>query len=357
MEACDDRSVPPRRRRALVTGANTGIGRAIAEGLAQAGAEVLAAGRSACDETVAAITVQAAGAGRPARLRRPDGGAGHVRRSRSTSSSTTPASSAATTPSTSPRPTGTTSSTSTSRRCSSSARPSREGRCARGGGRIVNIASLLSFQGGIRVPSYTASKHGVAGLTKLLANEWAAKGINVNAIAPGYIATNNTTALREDPERSAEILARIPAGRWGEADDIAGAAVYLPRPPQLRPRRGPERRRRLACPIGRASPQRPAAAGRRHRPSRPRRLLPRFRRALRRRGDGGRGRRLGHRRRQPQAPGPARPAEAAGLRLHRGRTRARGRDAEVVEVVQDVLVAPEDPDAVLARWPIPRCGS
>jgi NAD(P)-dependent dehydrogenase (short-subunit alcohol dehydrogenase family) len=98
---------------------------------------------------------------------------------------------------------------------------------ARGSGKVVNIASLLSFQGGIRVPSYTASKHGVAGLTKLLANEWAARGINVNAVAPGYIATNNTTALREDEKRSAEILARIPAGRWGDPEDIAGAAVYL----------------------------------------------------------------------------------------------------------------------------------
>lgn len=94
-------------------------------------------------------------------------------------------------------------------------------------GKIVNTASLLSFQGGIRVPSYTASKHGVAGITKLMANEWAAKGINVNAIAPGYIATNNTAALRADPVRSAEILGRIPAGRWGDAADIAGAACFL----------------------------------------------------------------------------------------------------------------------------------
>ncbi|KQS88226.1 MULTISPECIES: 2-dehydro-3-deoxy-D-gluconate 5-dehydrogenase KduD [unclassified Rhizobium] len=94
-------------------------------------------------------------------------------------------------------------------------------------GRIVNIASLLSFQGGIRVPSYTASKHGVLGITRLLANEWAAKGINVNAIAPGYIETNNTEALRNDPDRSKSILERIPAGRWGVADDIGDAAVFL----------------------------------------------------------------------------------------------------------------------------------
>ena len=99
---------------------------------------------------------------------------------------------------------------------------------ARGtGGRIVNIASLLSFQGGIRVPAYTASKHGVAGLTKLLANEWSAHDINVNAVAPGYIATNNTAALRDDPERAAEILGRIPAGRWGDPADIAGAVAFL----------------------------------------------------------------------------------------------------------------------------------
>ena len=98
------------------------------------------------------------------------------------------------------------------------------------GGAIVNIASLLAFQGGIRIPSYTAAKHGVAGLTKLLANEWAARGINVNAIAPGYIETNNTEALRADPDRSKAILDRIPAGRWGEPSDIAGAAVFLASP-------------------------------------------------------------------------------------------------------------------------------
>jgi 2-deoxy-D-gluconate 3-dehydrogenase len=95
------------------------------------------------------------------------------------------------------------------------------------GGKIINIASLLSFQGGVRVPSYTASKSGLAGLTRLLACEWASKGINVNAIAPGYCVTNNTEALREDPKRSGEILARIPAGRWGEPKDLGGAAVFL----------------------------------------------------------------------------------------------------------------------------------
>lgn len=95
------------------------------------------------------------------------------------------------------------------------------------GGKIINIASMLSYQGGIRVPSYTASKSGVAGITKLMANEWAAKNINVNAIAPGYMATNNTQQLRQDENRSAEILGRIPAGRWGKPSDLGGAAVFL----------------------------------------------------------------------------------------------------------------------------------
>ena len=98
---------------------------------------------------------------------------------------------------------------------------------AKGRGKIVNIASMLSFQGGIRVPSYTASKSGVAGLTKLLANEWAGKGINVNAIAPGYIATNNTAALQADQVRNRQIIERIPAGRWGQPSDLAGAVVFL----------------------------------------------------------------------------------------------------------------------------------
>lgn len=98
---------------------------------------------------------------------------------------------------------------------------------AKGRGKIINIASMLSFQGGVRVPSYTASKSGIGGLTKLLANEWAAKGVNVNAIAPGYIATNNTAALQADETRNRQILERIPAGRWGDASDLGGAAVFL----------------------------------------------------------------------------------------------------------------------------------
>jgi 2-deoxy-D-gluconate 3-dehydrogenase len=96
-----------------------------------------------------------------------------------------------------------------------------------GKGKIINIASMLSFQGGIRVPSYTASKSGIKGITMLMANEWAKYNINVNAIAPGYMATDNTANLRADENRSNEILARIPAGRWGTPDDVAGAAVFL----------------------------------------------------------------------------------------------------------------------------------
>ena len=101
------------------------------------------------------------------------------------------------------------------------------GMLERGRGKIVNIASLLSFQGGITVPAYAASKGAVAQLTKALSNEWAGKGVNVNAIAPGYIRTDNTAALQADATRNRQILERIPAGRWGEPDDIAGAAVFL----------------------------------------------------------------------------------------------------------------------------------
>ncbi|WOI39109.1 2-dehydro-3-deoxy-D-gluconate 5-dehydrogenase KduD [Alteromonas sp. CI.11.F.A3] len=96
-----------------------------------------------------------------------------------------------------------------------------------GGGKIINIASMLSFSGGVTVPAYTASKHAIAGLTKALANEWGASNIQVNAIAPGYIKTDNTQALQDDAKRSAEILSRIPAGRWGEVDDLSGATVFL----------------------------------------------------------------------------------------------------------------------------------
>ena len=99
-----------------------------------------------------------------------------------------------------------------------------------GRGKVINIASMLSFQGGIRVASYTASKSAIAGITRLLANEWASKGVNVNAIAPGYFATSNTTALRADENRNRDILARIPAARWGQPEDLGGAAVFLAAP-------------------------------------------------------------------------------------------------------------------------------
>ncbi|MGV1108388.1 2-dehydro-3-deoxy-D-gluconate 5-dehydrogenase KduD [Xanthomonas translucens] len=98
---------------------------------------------------------------------------------------------------------------------------------AQGSGKIINIASMLSFQGGIRVPSYTASKSGIAGITRLLANEWGGKGLNINAIAPGYMATDNTAQLRADAARNQSILERIPAGRWGVPEDLGGTAVFL----------------------------------------------------------------------------------------------------------------------------------
>ncbi|MET9275894.1 SDR family oxidoreductase [Kribbella sp. NPDC003557] len=106
-------------------------------------------------------------------------------------------------------------------------RPIGAAMAARGRGKIVTIASLLSFQGGITVPAYTASKHAVAGLTRALANEWGPAGVQVNAIAPGYISTDNTTELRADPDREAAIRQRIPAGRWGRPEDVVGAAVFL----------------------------------------------------------------------------------------------------------------------------------
>lgn len=212
---------------ALVTGANTGIGQAIAVAMAQAGAHVIAAGRSDCAET-AALT-----GGEALRLdfadpmaardvfadRRIDilvNNAGIIRRADAVDFSESDWDDVIDV-----------NLKAVFFTCQAFARAA----LARGtGGKVVNIASLLSFQGGIRVPSYTASKHGVAGLTKLMANEWAAHGINVNAIAPGYIETNNTEALRADPDRSRSILDRIPAGRWGRAEDIAGTAVFLASP-------------------------------------------------------------------------------------------------------------------------------
>lgn len=215
--------------KALVTGANTGLGQAIAVGLARAGAEVICAARRDCDETLAQIAaVGGRGGFQPLDFADPMAasglfeGAGYsilvnnagiIRR----------ADSVAFTEADWDDVIGV-NLKAVFFTCQAFARAAiAEGRA----GRIVNIASLLSFQGGIRVPSYTASKHGVAGLTKLMANEWAARGINVNAIAPGYIATSNTEALRADPDRNRAILERIPAGRWGRPEDIAGTAVYL----------------------------------------------------------------------------------------------------------------------------------
>ncbi|QHQ34792.1 2-dehydro-3-deoxy-D-gluconate 5-dehydrogenase KduD [Algicella marina] len=212
---------------ALVTGANTGIGQAIALAMGRAGAEVICAGRSSCAETVAGLEN-----GRELTLDFSDpmaakdvfaaekvdilvNNAGIIRREDSVDFSEADWDAV--------MDVNLKAVFFTCQAFAKAALP-------RGTGKIVNIASLLSFQGGIRVPSYTASKHGVAGLTKIFANEWAAQGINVNAIAPGYIATNNTEALRNDPDRNKAILERIPAGRWGKADDIAETAVFLSSP-------------------------------------------------------------------------------------------------------------------------------
>ena len=215
-------------QRALVTGANTGIGQAIAVSLGNAGAEVVCAGRSSMEETLTKVpngTALELDFSDPMAARDVFtdqhidivvNNAGIIRREDSTDFTEADWDDVMDV-----------NLKAVFFTCQAFARAvlARKGR-----GRIVNIASLLSFQGGIRVPSYTASKHGVAGLTKLLANEWAAKGINVNALAPGYIATNNTDALRADPERNNAILDRIPAGSWGEASDIGGAAVFLASP-------------------------------------------------------------------------------------------------------------------------------
>ncbi|RGP36910.1 2-dehydro-3-deoxy-D-gluconate 5-dehydrogenase KduD [Pseudotabrizicola alkalilacus] len=212
---------------ALVTGANTGIGQAIAAAMARAGAHVIAAGRSSCAETVALtggeeLTLDFAD---PMAARDVFSGrtidilvnnAGIIRRADSVEFTEEDWDAVMDV---------------NLKAVFFTAQAFAKAALARGAdAKIVNIASLLSFQGGIRVPSYTASKHGVAGITKLLANEWAAKGINVNAIAPGYIETNNTEALRADPDRNKSILDRIPAGRWGRADDIGEAAVFLSSP-------------------------------------------------------------------------------------------------------------------------------
>ena len=217
-------------RVALVTGANTGLGQAIAVGLAQAGADIVAVGRSAPTETQAAVTASGRGfkaiaadlssiapiADVVAQAGPVDilvNNAGIIRRADSLDFSEEDWDAVI--------------DTNLKSAFFLSQAVARTWVAAGRGGKIINICSMLSFQGGIRVPSYTASKSGLAGITRLLACEWAAKGINVNGIAPGYFATNNTEALRADETRNRDILARIPAGRWGDPSDLAGAAVFL----------------------------------------------------------------------------------------------------------------------------------
>lgn len=225
-------------RVAVVTGANTGIGQGIAVALAQAGADIAAVGRTPAEETAAKVRAL----GRKCELIGADlstiepmqavveqvisslGGldvlvnnAGIIRRADAVDFTEEDWDAVV--------DTNLKSVFFLSQAAGRHMIANREATGRRG--KIINIASMLSFQGGIRVPSYTASKSGVAGLTKLLACEWAAKGVNVNAIAPGYIATNNTAALQADETRNRQIMERIPEGRWGDPADIGGAAVFL----------------------------------------------------------------------------------------------------------------------------------
>ncbi|MGH6613708.1 2-dehydro-3-deoxy-D-gluconate 5-dehydrogenase KduD [Sphingomonas sp.] len=218
---------------AIVTGANTGIGQSIALALAAAGADIAAVGRTPAEETVA----KARALGRNAEIISADlstiepvqrvvdetiaklgrldilvNNAGIIRRADSVDFTEADWDAVIDT-----------NLKSVFFLCQAAGRHM----IGQGNGRIINIASMLTFQGGIRVPSYTASKSGIGGLTKLLANEWTAKGVTVNAIAPGYIATNNTAALQADEARNKSILERIPAGRWGDPEDLGGAAVFL----------------------------------------------------------------------------------------------------------------------------------
>jgi len=220
-------------RTALVTGANTGLGQGIAVALAQAGADIVAVGRSPATDTLARVQalgrrvldvradlsttgpvreVVDAAIGLNGRLDIVVNNAGIIRRADSLDVEEADWDAVIDTNLKSPF---------------FLAQAAARHMAGNGGGKIINIASLLSFQGGIRVPAYAASKSAVAGLTRALANEWAAQGINVNAIAPGYFDTNNTAALRADPVREPAILARIPAGRWGQPQDLGGAAVFL----------------------------------------------------------------------------------------------------------------------------------
>lgn len=222
---------------AIVTGANTGLGQAIAVALAQAGASIVAVGRSAMDETERLCREAGAGfhpvqadlsslepierivgeaASVSGRIDILVNNAGIIRRADAIEFTE--------------KDWDDVMNVNLKSTFFLSQAVARTMLADERGGKIINIASLLSFQGGIRIPSYTASKSGLAGLTRLLACEWAAKGINVNAIAPGYFVTNNTEALRNDPKRSSDILARIPAGRWGDPSDLGGAAVFLASP-------------------------------------------------------------------------------------------------------------------------------
>ncbi len=223
-------------KRALVTGANTGIGQAIAVALAEAGADIALAGRTAPDQTLALI----AATGRKAVDLRTDlsstgpvaglvdkavaalGGldilvnnAGIIRRNDLSDFTEEDWDAVVDT---------------NLKTLFFLSQAAARVMMRQGRGKIINIASLLSFQGGIRVPSYAAAKSGVAGLTRAMANELAPRGVQVNAIAPGYIATNNTAALQADETRNRQIIERIPAGRWGRPEDIAGAAVFLASP-------------------------------------------------------------------------------------------------------------------------------
>jgi 2-deoxy-D-gluconate 3-dehydrogenase len=220
-------------RVAIVTGANTGIGQGIAVALAQAGASVVGVGRSSMAETEALVTAAGSkfhaisadlGSIEPvkaivAETTEKFGGldilvnnAGIIRRADAIDFTEADWDAVMDV---------------NLKTAFFLAQAAGRHMIEQGRGKIINIASMLSFQGGIRIPSYTASKSGLAGLTRLLACEWAAKGVNVNAIAPGYFVTNNTTALRDDEKRSADILARIPAGRWGTPSELGGAAVFL----------------------------------------------------------------------------------------------------------------------------------
>jgi 2-deoxy-D-gluconate 3-dehydrogenase len=222
---------------AIVTGANTGLGQAVSVALARAGAAIVAVGRSAMDETerlcrdvgakfhgvqadlstlepIERIVAEAMGVGE--RVDILVNNAGIIRRADAIDFSE--------------KDWDDVMNVNLKSTFFLTQAVARRMLADGGGGKVINIASLLSFQGGIRIPSYTASKSGLAGLTRLLACEWAAKGINVNAIAPGYFVTNNTEALRNDPKRSSDILGRIPAGRWGDPGDLGGAAVFLASP-------------------------------------------------------------------------------------------------------------------------------